>query len=282
MQPAASADDFLANPIGRYCVGRRFVMFARSPTLMGFASWGRPDVDDVSALLRLCEVGVGPSAVPHRWLVDIRGLELVEPATFGLFLDYTRKNREALGRLILRQAQLRPDGLVGAIISGFSHLARLPYPERVFDDVGEALTWLEVDGQDGVELLAELDSIRNEVREGYEIVGRLRHELEASGALAVDTAARRLGFSIRSLQRALRQAGTTYRMELHAFQIRRAQQLLGRDDRNLAWIAAEVGFSSAQHFATAYRRATGETPTAWRARRIDDEPTKKPVIAGAR
>jgi AraC-like DNA-binding protein len=266
LQPGSTISDFVANPIGRYFRGRRYAVFAHSPTLLGFACWGRPDVDDVRELLRLCEIGLEPWAASHRWLVDVRGLELIEPRTFGLFLDYTRKNRETLRQNIVRQAQLRPDGLVGAIISGFSHLAKLPYPDRVFGDVDEALSWLQVDHQEGTALLAELESIRDVACESFLVVGRLRRELEASGALTIDDAAPRLGLSTRSLQRALRQAGTTYRLELKSFRIRRAQELLKQSDRNLTWIAAEVGFSSVQHFATAYRRAIGDTPTAWRTR----------------
>ena len=68
------------------------------------------------------------------------------------------------------------------------------------------------------------------------------------------------------LQRALREAGTTYRAELDAFRIRRAHELLRQDERSLSWIAHELGFSSAQHFATAFRRAMGETPSVWRMR----------------
>jgi AraC-like DNA-binding protein len=52
-------------------------------------------------------------------------------------------------------------------------------------------------------------------------------------------------------------------MELKGFQMRRAQELLRGED-TLARIAGDVGFSSAQHFATAFRRATGDTPGAWR------------------
>jgi AraC-like DNA-binding protein len=270
LQEGSSVGDFLANPIGRYYRGRRHAVFAQSPTLLGFVAWGRPDVDDVRELLRLCEVGLKPGVVPHRWLVDVRGLELVEAGTFGLFLEYTRKNRETLRQNIVRQAQLRPDGLVGAIISGFSHLAKLSYPERVFGDVEEALAWLEIDAQQGIELLAQLDAIRNQACESYAVVGRLRRELEVAGILAVEDAALRLGLSTRSFQRALRQAGTTYRMELKAYRMRRAQDLLRQGDRNLTWIAAEVGFSSVQHFATAYRRAIGDTPSAWRARHRDE------------
>jgi AraC-like DNA-binding protein len=266
LQPAPSPTDFLANPTGRYHLGRRHCVFAHSPTVLGFASWGRPDVDDVSSLLRLCAIGLAPGIPPYRWLVDLRGLELVVPATFGLFLEYTRKNRDTLGRSIVRQAQLRPDGMVGAVISGFSLVARLPYPERVFGDIEEALAWLEIEHREGVELIAELDALRSSgTCEGHSIVGKLRQELDAAGALAVDKAARRLGLSTRSLQRALQQGGTTYRIELKSFRIRRAQELLRHGEESLTRIAAEVGFSSAQHLATAFRRAVGETPSAWRA-----------------
>jgi AraC-like DNA-binding protein len=205
---------------------------------------------------------------PYRWLVDIRGLELIEPATFGLFVDHTTRNREILARNIVRQAQLRPEGFVGAIISGFAHVARLSYPDKVFGDVEEALGWLDVDRTEGVELLAEVDAIRRASRESHAVVARLRQELERTGALAVAEGARRLGLSKRAFQRALREAGTTYRMELTAFRVHRAQQLL-RGERPLAWIAAEIGFSTAQHFATAYRQLTGETPSEWRARHRD-------------
>jgi AraC-like DNA-binding protein len=266
LQLASDAGDFCANPVGRYYAGRRHCVFAHSSTLLGFASWGRPDVEDVTELLRLCEIGLGPRAMPYRWLVDVRGLELVVPATFALFLDYTHKNRDALGRNISRQAQLRPEGLVGAILSGFSHLARLPYPDRTFGDVEEALAWLEIEQEEGVTLLADLDGIRTGASETNAVVERIRRELDAAGALTADRAARLLGMSTRSFQRALQQAGTTYRMELRSFRIRRAQQLLRDGHHSLSWIAGELGFSSAQHFATAYRRAVGDTPTGWRAR----------------
>jgi AraC-like DNA-binding protein len=262
--------ELLADPIGRFSVGRRSCVFCHSPGLLGFASWGRPDVEDVRELLRLCQVGLNPGMVPYRWLVDLRGLELIEPATFGQFVAYTNTHREVLARNIVRQAQLRPDGLVGAVLSGFAQIARLSYPDRVFGEIEEALAWLNVERREGVTLLAELEAIRDEVGKGYPIVRKLRHELESAGSLVVTEVARRLGLSTRSLQRALREAGTTYRMELKAFRTRRAQELL-RGERNLAWIAGEVGFSTTQHFATAYRHATGETPTEWRARQRESK-----------
>jgi AraC-like DNA-binding protein len=249
--------------MGRYCVGRRHCVYAATPSLLGFASWGCPGVEDVAELLRHCAIGLRPEMPPYRWLVDLRGLESIEPATFGQFVDYTRRNAKILQRNIERQAQLRPDGFVGAIIIGFSRVARLSYPDRVFGDVTKALTWLGVDHEEGTQVLAELTRVREASRERHDVVARLRDLFRGSGALPAPRAARGLGLSTRGFQRALREAGTTYRMELKGFQMRRAQELLRGDD-TLARIAGDVGFSSAQHFATAFRRATGDTPGAWR------------------
>jgi AraC-like DNA-binding protein len=233
--------------------------------LLGFSCWGRPDVEDVRELLRACEVGLGRSRVPYRWLVDLRELEVIEPSTFAPFLDYTKKNRETLRRNIVRQAQLHGGGFVGAVISGFARVARLPYPDRVFGEVLEALAWLEVERETGLAVVEELEAIRAESRGNHSVVARLRGELELAGAISIERMARRFGQSTRTLQRALREAGTTYSVELTAFRLRRAEELM-KSDRPLAWIASEVGFSTAQHFATAYKRARGATPTEWRGR----------------
>jgi AraC-like DNA-binding protein len=42
--------------------------------------------------------------------------------------------------------------------------------------------------------------------------------------------------------------------------IERAEMLLTETDRSITTIASELGFSSAQHFATVFRRHTGCTP----------------------
>lgn len=266
LRPASSAIDLLENPLERYWTGRRYCVFSRSPTLLGFACWGRPDTDDVRELLRACAIGLRPGMTPYRWLVDIRGLEAVEPATFALFAAYTRENGSILGQNILKQAQLRPDGIVGAIVAGFARVARLSYPDRVFTDVGEALEWLDVEHEEGVALLAQIEQIVRESRDGYPVVGRIRRQLSEGEPLKIEAAADRLGMSTRSLQRLLREAGTTYRAEVEAFRIARARDLLRNGERSLTWVALELGFSSVQHFATAFRRAHGETPSVWRSR----------------
>lgn len=266
MRPASSPEDFLADPYGRYFAGRRTAMFAHSPELLGLMSWGSPDVDDVRELLRLAEIGVAPKAPPHKFIVDLRALELVDPRTFMQFVEYTRKHYATLKQKIVKQVQIRPPGVIGAIIAGFGQVARLSYPERVFGDVGEAIDWLGLDKAMGADLIAELESIRAAANATDPLVRRVREILASSRCRDLGELAGKLGMSSRSCQRGLAAAGTTFRTELNAWRMQRARDLLLSGDRSMKWIAGELGFVSVQHFATAFRRANGETPTSWRDR----------------
>ena len=266
MRPTATVQEFLADPYGRYFCGRQHLVFAQSRELIGFVCWGYPDVDDVRELLALCEIGVRADARPHRFLVDVRELEFVDPRTFAMFLDYTRKNRDVLERKLMRQALLRPEGLVGSVISGFSHVAKLSYPYRVFAEVEATVGWLGLEPGEGADLVAELDAIRANASGTDPVVRRMREVLTTESCGSLPELATRLKLSRRTCQRALRDAGTTFRRELRSARLALARDFLEQSDRNLTWIAAELGFSSAQHFATAFRRAIGETPSAWRAR----------------
>ena len=44
-----------------------------------------------------------------------------------------------------------------------------------------------------------------------------------------------------------------------------AKELLTSSDARVSDIAQRLGFPSAQHFATQFKRETGLTPRAWRA-----------------
>lgn len=57
-----------------------------------------------------------------------------------------------------------------------------------------------------------------------------------------------------------------------------ARQLLISTDRPVTDISAELNFSSSQHFATAFRRYTGMTPSAYRMSSVFKKPQKPPVI----
>jgi AraC-like DNA-binding protein len=64
--------------------------------------------------------------------------------------------------------------------------------------------------------------------------------------------------------------GMTITDHLTRTRIQKAQQLLQRTDVNVKEAAFRVGFSDANYFTSVFRKATGLTPSQWRAR-CDEE-----------
>jgi AraC-like DNA-binding protein len=99
------------------------------------------------------------------------------------------------------------------------------------------------------------------------VSGRVRREISGvMGTASIEAVARRLGASTRTLKRRLAEEGATFR-ELHDAS-RRQRALLLLSDRRLALaeIAARLGYSDVANFTRAFRRWTGVTPGAHRAR----------------
>lgn len=82
------------------------------------------------------------------------------------------------------------------------------------------------------------------------------------GLTSPDVLARRLGLSVRSMQRRLRDRGTSFEQELRRARVRRAQRLLAETDLKLAGVALDTGFATPAHFSRAFR----EGPARRRAR----------------
>lgn len=62
-----------------------------------------------------------------------------------------------------------------------------------------------------------------------------------------------------------RQAGTGFARVVEADRLARARALLGaRPDMTIAVVAKTCGFASAGYFTRIFRRATGQSPSAWR------------------
>ncbi|EIM28765.1 AraC family transcriptional regulator [Microvirga lotononidis] len=69
----------------------------------------------------------------------------------------------------------------------------------------------------------------------------------------------------RTLSRRLKGSGQGYRSMTNEIRFEIARQLLGDTEVPLAEIAAALGYSEASAFTRAFRRWSGQTPTAWRA-----------------
>jgi AraC-like DNA-binding protein len=91
----------------------------------------------------------------------------------------------------------------------------------------------------------------------------LRTELLTNQCSAA-TVADRLAVHHRTLSRHLHADGTGYRRLVDEARFQIARQLLVHTGMPLAQIAAALGYSEASAFTRAFRRWSGQTPTAWR------------------
>jgi AraC-like DNA-binding protein len=91
---------------------------------------------------------------------------------------------------------------------------------------------------------------------------RLRSLLPRSQAVA-ERVARSLGISERTLNRRLRELGTSFHQVLDQFRMEESERLLLQGGLQLADIALTLGFADQATWTRAFRRLRGTTPTAW-------------------
>lgn len=82
----------------------------------------------------------------------------------------------------------------------------------------------------------------------------------------LNDAARTLCTSARSLQRHLREQGTSFRTELINARINAAKRMLDESDDKLVAVAQAVGYNSPQILNALFKRETGQTPGQFRRR----------------
>ncbi|HEU4538270.1 MAG TPA: helix-turn-helix transcriptional regulator, partial [Polyangiaceae bacterium] len=265
MKRASSVEELLADPSKKYFVDPTFVFWHFEPSFHGLSLWGRPSAADVERLNRLNDVVLTPHGGRHVSFVDLSGLEGADPGAFAAMAAYLAARWQPFRELVIRQALVRPAGFVGAVVAGFYEVAKPSFPVAVFDGAGEALAWL---GRGDCEaLVKDLVGLRDRTGGAAGVLGPLRGLLCASPRRpTLDEAARALGLSTRSLQRHLRQAGTTFQAEVNAARVRVAQARMLAGDESLTAIALDVGCASTQHFSATFRKATGLCPSEWRAR----------------
>jgi AraC-like DNA-binding protein len=85
------------------------------------------------------------------------------------------------------------------------------------------------------------------------------------GMVSIDSTARAMNTSIRTLQRELNSKGVDFRSLANAARAERAGELLRFTDVSVAGIAGEMGYSTPANFARAFRKATGLSPGEFRA-----------------
>ena len=264
MERTTDLASFGRAPLGRALLGETWLHFCAHSELFGVVFWGRPSREQTAALVRSLKCELAEGVAPHRSLVDAGRLDGVDEGAFEQLREYVVAHTPALSRAVTRLGLVRPSGLTGAVISGFFAVAGGPYPVEVFETCAEALAWLDEDPG----LAAALDDLVHDACGSSALRARLRTVLMADlqEAATLSEAARALAISDRTLQRRLKQEGTTFAKELLQARLAEARRRIRDTDDPLVNIAIDTGFASQQHLSTAFKKATGEQPSVWRKR----------------
>jgi AraC-like DNA-binding protein len=263
MERTTDPASFAAAPVGRALLGERWLHGCPHEGLFVVVFWGRPDREQTAALVRSLRCELGADVAPHRSLVDAGRLEGADGGAFEQLQAYVASNAEALSRAVTKLALVRPSGLAGAVTSGFYEVSGSPYPVEVFEDVAGALAWLGEDAS----LAADLDALVHDASGTSALRAQLQTVLaERLAEVTLADAAAALCLSERTLQRRLKAEGTSFATELVAARLAEAKRRIRDTTDSLAAIALDAGFASQQHLSTAFKKATGEQPSAWRKR----------------
>jgi len=102
-----------------------------------------------------------------------------------------------------------------------------------------------------------------------DVVGRVREAIEAElrgGDPRLESIARRLAMSPRTLQRRLRDHGVLFNDVLDAMRFRAAKSYLAKRDVAAREVAYLLGFAEQSSFNRAFKRWSGQTPVDYRRR----------------
>jgi hypothetical protein len=209
MRAAANIDAYLADPIGHWIVGKSHLVWTASARLCGVALWGTLGESDVVVLERI--LFEHPVVWCPYLVLDARRLRSVDVSIVDrIAVGLSRRIERAIGQP-RRVAVLTPGvGFLDAVLSGLPGAAGARFECRTFSEPHDAFTWL------GVEKLAPaIEAMVSGAAEGAELLARLRAWIASTREpRTIREAARALGVSVRSLQRELAAAGTSFRSEL--------------------------------------------------------------------
>lgn len=98
----------------------------------------------------------------------------------------------------------------------------------------------------------------------HEAVELLIEKSMPGGVTSLETVASQMGMSPRSLSRRLQEAQTSFSQILNHVRLRAAVRALSEGREPIGEIAYRLGYNGQSAFATAFRRETGQSPSAFR------------------
>ncbi len=96
------------------------------------------------------------------------------------------------------------------------------------------------------------------------VIWHIRIQMQA-GPVSIDSTAKAMGTSVRTLQRVLRRdGGVSFRELSNTARLHRAQDLLRESTVSITQIAMDSGYSTPANFSRAFRKASGVAPHEYR------------------
>jgi AraC-like DNA-binding protein len=261
-----SVESFAADWVGRYVVGRSFVLWCWDASFGGSVFWGVPDLDDVRGIASIYALAGDTGKSPTQLISDASRLESLAPEALTALLPSVRHSAERNDARIRRHGYVVPAGIWGVVVAGVLPFVDADHPWRLFADPAAAYTYVE--HADAAAARDEVEAIVEAARAQPPAIRALRGFLgEHLAAATLGASAQALAMSPRALQRELARGGTSFQHELDQARVRAAIDLVNLTDEKLEAIAAQVGLSSVSKLNDVFRRVTRVTPGQLRARR---------------
>jgi AraC-like DNA-binding protein len=267
MDQARTAADFVLQPVGRISLGANHLLWCHSASLCGSVHWGRYSPEAIADLIDRLAFSQHPAlAGGFDVLMNAQAVEGLDWPAWERLARHVRDQLPVWDRRIRRQAIVVPRGIVGGILAGMLPMLRPGYPFRFFFSLADAVAWLERPELPAV--LDEVGAFAEAARSVSPAVQQLRAWLDHTLTdVSIGAAARALRLSVRTLQRALRDEGTSFSGELTEARVRAARRRLEQGDENIDVIARRVGCNSSSRLASVFSRHVGETPQQYRRRK---------------
>jgi AraC-like DNA-binding protein len=247
--------------------------------LRGVIFWGRPDEHDVDLIVGTLDADAA-SNVPTcaSLLVDMRRLQCIDLLAFDRFFRQLRSLSDRFGRFVARQAVIHRGGLLAAVAATFCAALDSFCLGKAFAEPLEAIAWL---GLGDRTVLDDLDRVYGEISSNGSLLLAVRRHLRTTRRAPMAKVAEACGVSPRTLQRRLRELGTSFQQETSDARLRAAKILMTGSEYPLKHIALDCGFASLQHFSAFFCQRVGTTPSRWRALHALNVPAHRSLAKGA-
>lgn len=259
--PAESLDAYCRAPVGRWFQRGAVLLFSPRAGLGSISVVRSLDEKDHELIEELV-------SRPELWLPEV----ILDASALTTLDDLlTARLVAMLGRrpagapMPKRVAIVVSQSPAGAVVVGIPRLLGLRGEWRALGDLGSAMAWMGVDAELVEPLLAR-------ARDTEPLLTDLAHHLIGAKRYSLAGAARSLGMSPRSLQRALAALGTSFARESRRHAVARAMSAMRAAERPIAAIAREAGYASLASFTAMFTREVGTTPSRWRREQAGARP----------